>query len=136
MSVVEELGEKVRLGGFEVPDLTQEPAIEYRTWFTVVLGAGNFAVRASSEDYALFKAEIRAQELRSTKRPIETNDGSFPLVSAMNSHEAACRSAAMFDSKPEAELASYIEYPEFPKTPITNSSNRPYDKAQMKIFEI
>ena len=134
MSTTEQLGEAVILGGFEVPDLTQEPPVERRTWYTVVLGAGTFATRAYSEDYAIFKAEIRAQELRNGKVPIESNGG-FPLVIPMNSNEAAFRIATMYEGKSEAEIVSLKENTGT-TLPVDMTQNKaPYNPDQGMLFD-
>ena len=134
MVITEELGNVVRLGGFEVPDLSHELPVEERVWFTVVLGAGSFAVRAYSEDYAIFKAEIRSQELRRSTIPIEIGAG-LPLVIPMVPSEAASHAAAMFNNKSEAELMGLYESPGPVNAIEATIPTPPYNPNQVRLFD-
>ena len=135
MVFVEELGEAVRLGGYEVPDLTQELSAENRRWYMVMLGAGTFAVRASSEVFALSKTVLQAHELRNSRNPIETNGG-FPLVTPMIASDDAFYTAAMYPGKRETQLIALQEEGRgLAETTKSMTSIRPYDNNQGHLFD-
>jgi hypothetical protein len=132
MAVVETFGDTDQLYGFEVQDLGNEPST--KKWYTVVLGAGAFSVRAASENFALLKAEVRAQELRSSRAPLETNGG-FPLVMAMTETDAGYLDAVWYEGKPEADLIGVLALgatAEFTDTPQRFFSA--YDPNQGALF--
>lgn len=130
----EELGNRMRIGGFEVPDLSIEP--KQRNWYSVILGAGVFTVRAFSEDYALFKAEIRAGELRASCVALDTNGG-LPLVLQATYKEKTYREKVWFDGKIEADLTNFTEQDavlfEIPNDDTSIKSA--YNPDQTKLFD-
>lgn len=130
MAGIEQLENPSQFISFDVPELGAEP--ESRQWFTVVLGAGVFATRAYSKDYALLKTEVYAEQLRQ-KHKIESNGG-FPLVMTMVPSDEAYRTKAWFDGKVEVALNSLQEHRDDVPTPLKSQTYMPHNSDQGRFF--
>lgn len=132
MPLLEAAGDFVTLSGLGEPDLRREP--ETKTWWKVIIGMGSFTVRAASEEYAMLKAERRANELRNSVRaPIETTHG-LPLVLELSKDDQAFYERTWHSNKPDADLTELIVSQPFPGIERPNLERELLDPNQGELF--